>query len=253
MLTKKDWNIIIKVSLVDFKLKYSSSILGFFWSLLNPLLMLTTLYVVFSILIKNNIEHYSLFLLLGIILWNFFAECTLSGMSSVLSKASLISKIYFKREILVLAACLTSFYSLMLNLIIFGIFMMIFGVNFNLSNLYAIPIIALLFLLSIGTSFILSSFYTKFRDLNYIWQFILQIGFFLTPIIYSIEIIPAKYLRIYNLNPMGIIMTESRKSLIYHLAPNFNSWIILSIIAVMFVTLGHIIFKKKSQYFVEEL
>jgi len=253
MLTKKDINLIKKISFVDFKLRFNSSVLGFFWSLLNPLLMLTVLYVVFSLLMKSPIEHYQLILLLGIISWNFFSVCTMNGMTSILNKASLINKAYFKKEILVIASCLTSFYSFLLNLIIFVFIMLISGVNFHLTNLYFIIPLLLIFCLSLGISFGLSAFYVKFRDLNQIWTVLLQAGFFLAPIIYPISLIPEKYLKFYMLNPLSRIITESRDSLIFHSFPTFLIFLKTLIICISILLIGYILFKIREPYMAEEL
>lgn len=253
MLTKKDINLIKIISFVDFKLRFNSSVLGFFWSLLNPLLMLTVLYVVFSILMKSPIKHYTLFVLLGIVTWNFFSVCTMNGMTSILNKASLINKAYFKKEILVIASCFTSFYSFLLNLIIFVIIMLISGVNFHLTNLYFIIPLFLIFCLSLGISFGLSAFYIKFRDLNEIWTVLLQAGFFLAPVIYPISLIPEKYLKFYMLNPLSRIITESRDSLISHSFPTIPSFLTTIIICLSVLLIGYILFKIREPYMAEEL
>ncbi len=104
---KKTLQLLWVITLTDFKLRYSSSVLGYLWSLLKPLLMFLVLYTVFTVLVKLDIKNYQLHLLLGIILWNFFAESTTMGMNSLLSKASLITKIKFPRWILVVASTLT--------------------------------------------------------------------------------------------------------------------------------------------------
>ncbi|TSA24598.1 ABC transporter permease [bacterium] len=253
MLTKKDINLIKIISFVDFKLRFNSSVLGFFWSLLNPLLMLTVLYIVFSILMKSPIEHYQLILLLGIISWNFFSVCTMNGMTSILNKASLINKAYFKKEILIIASCLTSFYSFLLNLVIFVIIMLISGVNFHFTNLYFIIPLLLIFCLSLGISFGLSAFYIKFRDLNEIWTVLLQAGFFLAPVIYPISLIPEKYLKFYMLNPLSRIITESRDSLISHSFPTFPTFLKTLIICISILLIGYILFKIREPYMAEEL
>jgi len=253
MLTKKDWILIKKISFVDFKLRFNSSVLGFVWSLLNPLLMLMVLFVVFSVLLKSPIENYSLFVLLGIVSWNFFSVCTKNGMASILNKASLINKVYFKKEILVIASCLTSFYSFLLNLVVFFIIMVISGVSFHYTNFYYfIPLFSLL-ILSLGISFGLSAFYTKFRDLNEIWTVLLQAGFFLAPIIYPVTLIPGKYFKFYFLNPFSRILTESRDLLITHSAPSVRFVLITVVMSIIVLLVGYMIFKLREPSMVEEL
>lgn len=253
MLTKKDFELIKELSLVDLKLRYNSSILGFFWSFLNPLLMLSVLYIVFGILLKSDVEHYPLFLLLGIIFWNFFSECTITGMSGVLNKASLINKISFKKEILIISACLTAFYTLILNLLVFFIIMIISGLYPDLISILIIIPIFVIFTLSLGVSFFLSAFYMKYRDLNNIWYVLLQAGFFLTPIIYPISLIPDYYIKYYMLNPLTIIITESRNVLISRALLNFNNIIMFFFISFIILLIGYTLFKKREPYFTQEL
>lgn len=253
MLTKSDFSLIKKISFIDFKLRFNSSVLGFAWSLLNPLLMLTVLFIVFSVLLKSPVKHYSLFVLLGIISWNFFSIGTMNGMVSVLNKASLIKKVNFKKEILVFASCLTSFYCFLLNLVVFFIMMLISGVQFQLTNLYYLISLLSLFIQTLGISFFLSAFYTKFRDLNEIWSVLLQAGFFLAPIIYPISLIPESYIRFYFLNPFSRILTESRKLLISNTPTTVRFVGITFIMSLIIFLVGYIVFKLREPKMVEEL
>src|SRR4030042_1454431 len=117
--------LIFVMAVTDFKVKYDNSALGYLWSLLKPLLMFGTLYLVFSVLVRWQVENYKLYLLLGIILWNFLAEVTLNSMVLLEGKASIIKKIYFPRWIIVIASSLTSLLTLLLNTIVFFIFFVI--------------------------------------------------------------------------------------------------------------------------------
>ena len=253
LFTKKDIGIIKEIAWADFKLKYSSSILGFFWSLLNPLLMLSVLFLVFSVLLKWEIENYQLFLLLGIVLWNFFVESTTRGMSGILDRAALIKKIYFKREILIIAACLTSFFTLMLNIVVFLGFMVIFKAKVRLPVLYFPIILAELFILSMGLSFGLSAFYTKYRDMQHIWVVVLNLGFFITPIIYPTSNVPADYLKLYMLNPMARIISDSREIFIAQHLPGLWPLAITVIMCLAIFFIGYLIFNKRKTHFAEEI
>ena len=177
MLSKNDFNLIKKISFIDFKLRYNSSVLGFVWSLLNPLLMLSVLYLVFSVLRRNQTDHFTLFLLLGIVSWKYFSVCTQQGMACILNKTSLVKKMYINKELLVISSCFTSLYSFLLNLSVFLIIMRITGVNFYYTNLIIVLPLLSLFILTLCISFGLSAIYSKFRDLNEIWTVLLQAGF----------------------------------------------------------------------------
>ena len=116
-------DLILRLAWSDFKLRYKSSALGFFWSLLEPLLMLVVLYVVFSNLMRIQVEHYQLFLLLGIILWNFLDRGTSMSIWGIVGKPSLVQKVYFPRDILVISTCITALMMTALEFVVFIIFM----------------------------------------------------------------------------------------------------------------------------------
>src|SRR4030042_6413272 len=139
--------LVLVMAITDFKVKYDNSALGYLWSLLKPLLMFGTLYLVFSVFVRWNVENYRLYLLLGIILWNFLAEVTLNSMVLLEGKASIIKKIYFPRWIIVIASSLTSLLTLLLNTIVFFIFFVISGAHFHATGLLMIVYLAELYLL----------------------------------------------------------------------------------------------------------
>ena len=251
MLTKQEISLIRELTISEFKLRYKNSVLGFFWSLLKPLAMLTTLYIVFRIFIKINSEQYSLFLLLGIILWNFFSESTVFGLNSIVSKRGIVKKINFKYGILIISACLVSFLSFLLNFMVFAIFLLFIKGLPSLISLFIIFPVMALFLLSLGASFALATFFIKYRDIGYLWDIILQIGFWISPIAYPIEIIPAKYLNIYMLNPLANLITISRGIVLDNKLPNLEMILTSFITLLIILTLGYAIYKFKHRKFIE--
>ena len=201
----------------------------------------------------EGIEHYQLYLLLGIILWTYFSEATTNGMISMQYKASLISKINFPKWIIIVASNITAFFTLLLNLIVFCVFFIFSKAAPTWTIwLFLFYMIQLIFL-SFSISLILSSFYLKYRDLTHLWSVILQIGFWLTPIIYPISIIPEKIRQLIFLNPMTRIITDSRQVLIYSQIPTLRNNIITSIMILILLIIGILIFKKKSSKFAEEI
>lgn len=246
-------NLTIKLAMSDFRLRYKNSILGFLWSLIEPLLMLAVSYVVFTNLMKVNVEHYQLFLLAGIISWNMLSRGTSMGLNSIIGKSNLVKKVYFPREILVVSSCVTAFLMTLLEFVVFGLFMIIFAVLPTKTMIYFPLIILAEFLLVVGLSLSLSVLNVYYRDIQYIWGVILQIGFFATPIMYPISIFPEKYLRIVRLNPMTEIIDTLRGSLIYSIPPKELdvAFIIGSIIVFIFV--GYSIFLKFEPKLAEEL
>lgn len=253
MFTKQELNLIKELTISEFKLRYKNSILGFFWSLLKPLAMLTTLYIVFQIFIKIDSENYSLFLLLGIILWNFFSESTVLGLNSIVSKSDVVKKLNFRHEVLVISACLVSFLSFILNFIIFLIFFFfIKGLPSLLSILIIIPVLQLFFL-SLGLSFVLATIFVKFRDLGYLWDVFLQVGFWISPIAYPSSIVPVKYIGWYMLSPLSRIITSSREIILNNKLPSFTIIMISTMIVILILIFGYFIFKLNYKRFVEYL
>ena len=169
----------------EFKLRYKNSILGYFWSLLEPMLMLTVLYVVFSNLMRVQVEYFQLFLLLGIILWNFLSRATSIGMNSIVGKADMIKKIYFPRDIFVISSCITALLMSIFESLIFISFMAIFRVPISTNLIYVPFILIFLFFISLGLTLALAALNVFYRDVQFIWQVILQAGFFATPILYT--------------------------------------------------------------------
>lgn len=250
----KNWDLIKELTWSDFKLRYNNSILGFFWSFIKPLLMLTTLYIVFSLLINIKIENYPLFLLLGIIIWNFFYESTTISMNNMIAKRSLIKNVYLQRKVLVISSCLNALITLFLNLIIFFIIALVIGLKINLLGiLILILMIILLFIMSLSVSYILGAYYLKYRDLIHIWEVLLQIGFFITPIAYNTSIIPREYLFVYMLNPIARVLTYSRNTLLYQLNPDIMGILFAIAFSLLLYIIGLIIFKERSKYFAEEI
>jgi len=245
------------MAITDFKIKYDNSFLGYMWSLLKPLLMFGTLYLVFSVFIRWNVENYRLYLLLGIILWNFLSEVTLNSMVLLEGKASIIKKIYFPRWIIVVASSLTSLLTLVLNIGVFFLFFVFSGAHFRISALYLIVYLIELYTLVLGLALLLCSVFPKFRDIHHIWEVFVQLGFWVTPIIYPISIVPGKYHKYIFLNPAARIIQGCREALIGQgsefLGFGFTNHVIIIFVAVCLFTVGMGMFNKLSRSFAEEL
>lgn len=253
MLNKRDWNIIRELTWTDFKLRYNRSVIGFLWTLIKPFLMLGTLYVVFSIFLRFDIQYYPLFLLLGIILWNFFVDSTILGMKSLIMKEGLIKKTYFKKELIIISANFNCLISFIFNLIIFLIFLSLSNVKISLMAVFFLLFILELFVLSLGFSYLISALYIQYRDLDHIWEVLLQIGFWITPIVYSLNSVPEEILKFYMLNPIARIINDSRSILLYNEIPSLWHSIITLVICLVIYLAGLFIFKKRAHKFAEEI
>jgi len=246
-------NLIWQLAWSDFKLRYKNSMLGYFWSLLEPLLMLLVLYVVFSNLMKIKVEYYQLFLFVGIILWGFLSRATNSGMSSIVGKAGIIKKIYFPRDIFVISSCITALLMSIFESLVFVMFMVFYRVPVSINLAYAPFILLFLCIISLGLSLALSALNVFYRDVQFIWQVIMQAGFYLTPIIYTIDIFPKDLQRFVLLNPIARIIISARNTIIYSSPATMEDLLFMLLSSVVFLLVGYIIFFILEPRFAEEI
>jgi len=251
--------------ITDFKLRYKGSALGYVWTLLRPLALFAVLYVVFVHFLRvgSDVPHFAVYLLLGIVFWNYFTEVTNNGLSAIVGKGDLLRKLAFPRYVIVIAGSFSALINLAINLVVIGVFMVINGVPFTWEILWLIPLIVELFVFALGIAFILSALYVKFRDINYIWELVLQAGFYATPILYPIALVVAispVAAQLMILNPAAQIIQDARYFVVTHdtitITTIFNNaWthLIPIAIVILFAVIGGIYFKKKSPGFAEDI
>jgi len=224
----------------DFKLRYQGSALGYFWALLKPLLMFTILNFVFSSIFNprnTGIQYYSLQLLVGIILFNFFSEGTSAGMSSLLSKSQLVTKIYVPRWTIILASTVNAGMIFLMNLFIIILFFAAYGFLPSLAAMVMFVLFSVLtYLLIVSFALFTAPIFVKFRDLALIWDVMISMLFYATPIIYSLQLMPIYIQRILLLNPMAFIVHFTKESLINnHFA---DLWQNLAFIVLVLLAFG---------------
>ena len=243
--------LIKNLAVKEFKLRYRNSVLGFFWSLLNPLAMMVILSLVFSVLVKSGIDNFPVFLLPALLVWRFFSIGTSMSLGSILGNVPLVTKVYFPRYLLVLSSNLANLIGSTLEFAV--LLPLLFFLGMNLSYLIFIaPVILILeFILIMGVSFLLASLNVYYRDINQIWDIILQAGFFLTPIIYSETLIPTKYLSYYMLNPVSRIIVAIRKILYYNTMPSFDDFLIPILGGLFLCLVGYQVFRRLEPRFAE--
>ena len=259
------YSIILLKQLVitDFKLRYQGSILGYAWSLLRPLFLFSILYVVFVQGLKfgSTMEHFPLYLLLGIVLWSFFSEMTGQSLGSIVGRGDLIRKIRIPRWIIILSTSVSAFINLGLNLIVVGIFMFFMGVDVSTSALWFPLAIIEIYLLSLGLSFLLATAYVKYRDVSYIWDLLLQAGFYFTPLLYTLDIVTNEFIKkIIMLNPMAQAIQDARSALVTKqtitIAEVFGtgSARLISIVTIgVLLILGLLYFRREAKSFAENI
>jgi ABC-2 type transport system permease protein len=218
-LSKQNRALLSELVRTDFKLRYQGSVLGYAWSLLRPLLIFLILYVVFVKFLKigAGVPHFPVYLLLGIVLWQFFSDMTTQSLGSIVGRGDLIRKISIPRWIIVFSSSLLALINLILNLLVIGIFLVINKVEIT-STVLLLPLILLeIYLFALGVSLFLSAAFVKFRDINYIWEVIMQAAFYLTPILYPLSMITSeKFQKLILLNPMAQAIQDARYSLVTH-------------------------------------
>lgn len=246
----------------DFKLRYQGSVLGYLWSLLRPLLLFGVLYVVFTRVIKAGagIPHYPAYLLLGLVLWTFFVEATMSGMNAITGRGDMIRKVSIPKYTIVISTTVSAFVNFALNMVVVIIFMILGHVAFRPNLIFVPLLIAELVMFCMGVSFLLATLFVKYRDFSHIWEVALQILFYGTPIIYSLAIVPARLQKFMSLNPLTQIFQDIRSVMI---SPQtlttkqvFHSQLgrLLPFLIVISITaLGGWYFRRNSSKFAEEL
>ena len=234
----------------DFKTKYRRSVLGVFWSFLNPLLTMLVQYVVFSTLFRSSIANYPVYLLSGIVIFNFFNETTSVGLTSITSNAPLITKVYVPKYIYPLTRMLSSSINMAFSLIPLFLVTVCTGVFPAPSWLLLVFNLLCLMGFSLGVTYLLATMMVYFRDTQFLWSVVCMIWMYCTPIFYPESIIPAKLLPIYHLNPLYQLVKFARCALIDRVSPGPMSYLICLAVGVIPLMLGIWVFNRKEKDFV---
>ena len=249
----------------DFKLRYQGSVLGYLWSLLKPLLLFAILYVVFVRFLKfgGDVEHFPVYLLLGIVMWSFFTEATSQGMSAIVSRGDLIRKINFPKYIIVVSGTLSALINLILNLIVVSIFLWFNNVELRPTILLFPLNIIELYVFALAIAFLLSALYVKYRDISHIWEVFLQGAFYATPILYPISMVISYsdvIAKILLLNPVAQIIQDARFNIVTHqtittdgLVGNWYIACLPYIFVLLSIVFASWYFKKNEKYFAENV
>ena len=256
----KNRSILREMVSADFKVRYQSSALGYLWSVLRPLFLFVTLYVVFTYIFKigKGVPHYPVYLLLGIVIWTFFTEATVIGMSAVVAKGDLIRKISIPRYLTVLSSTTSAIINLGINLIVVLVFALINHIE-PTWRWALLPLVLIeLFAFSTSLAFFFSALYVKFRDITYIWEVGIQAAFYATPILYPLTAVPEHLRSYFFINPMAQITQDARYVLVTQKTLTvWNTAPRLAIVPIGIVLLSMILsglyFKKQARWFAENI
>jgi ABC-2 type transport system permease protein len=210
------------LAVTDFKLRFFGSVLGYVWQLMRPLMLFSVLYFVFTefVRIGQQAPHFAVVLLLGIVVYTFFADATGAAISSLVDRENLVRKIHFPRMVIPLSVVLTAFFNLLINLVAVAIFAIATGVEPRLSWLQFPVLILALGIWCVGLAMLLSALYVRARDVQPIWEVLLQAMFYAAPVIYPIEAIPKpEWAKLVMLNPLSVFLEQQRYAVIDANAP----------------------------------
>lgn len=221
------------------------------------------LYIVFVKFLKigKGIDHYPIYLLLGIVLWNFFAEMTSISLTSIVSRGDLIRKIRIPRWIIVVSSSVTAIINLSLNLVVVFVFLLFNHVDIMRSVLYLPFVLVQLYLFALGVSLILSTAFVKYRDVTHLWEVSLQGLFYLTPVLYPLTIITRPlYQKILLVSPIATAVQDARYAVVSHSTPTIftvysSDWarLIPYVITLAVLVTGVVYFKTEAKNFAEDL
>lgn len=261
--SKKNRALLSELVRTDFKLRYQGSVLGYAWSLLRPLLMFLILYVVFTkfLRIGEGVPNYPIYLLLGIVLWQFFSDMTNQSLGSVVGRGDLIRKIRIPRWIIVLSSSVSAVINLCLNLMVVAIFMILSQIEVTFSILWLPVALVEIYIFALGLSLFLAAAFVKYRDVSYIWEVVIQAGFYLTPILYPLTVITnVSFQKLLLINPMAQAIQDARNVVVTQeaitIAEVFQTGAVRLIpITITLITLiiGVLYFRRESTHFAENL
>ena len=234
--------------------KYKGSILGFLWTFINPLLQLVVYTIVFSNIMRMGVSNYEIFLFVALIPWMFFSTSVLSGAGSIIYNQSLVTKIYFPREILPLSVVTSNFINMIYCSVIVLAVVLFYHMNLNLEVWFILPVIAFIeYILVIGIVLIVSALTVYFRDLEHILGIIIMAWQFLTPVMYPESFVPSQYQAILYLNPMTPIIISFRDVLYYGKMPVVENLVYAFLWSLIIFICGFLLFGKLQKDFAEEL
>lgn len=234
--------------------RYKGSVLGFLWTFINPLLQLMVYTIVFSTILKSDIDKYYLFLFVALIPWIFFSSSLTGGASSILNQKDMVKKIYFPRQVMPISFVSTCFVNMLLCFIVIFIVIGVSGIGVNFEALLYLPIIMFVqYILALGVAMLSSAITVYFRDLEHILGIVTMAWQYLTPVMYSIDIVPENYLPLFMANPMTPIIQAYRDILYYKQVPKLETLVHAFILGSIILTVGCIVFERLQRHFVEEL
>jgi ABC-2 type transport system permease protein len=209
------WSLVRELSITNFKLKYTGSVLGYVWSLLKPLAYFAVLYTIFVVIFRQTQDDFGLQLLLAVVVFTFFAECTSSGLGSIAGNGHLIRKATFPMSVLVISTSVTALFTFLINLTLVMVVTLVVGkLHVGWQTLAVLPLLVELYILALGVGMILASVYVFYRDVGHVWEVLSQLLIYACGVVFPATKVPAHLRNIYFLDPLAQNIEDLRHALI---------------------------------------
>ncbi len=236
----------------DLRGRYKGSVLGFFWTFLNPLLQLLVYTFVFSVIMRAGIEDYYLFLFVALVPWTYFSGSLAGGASCILSQSNLVNKIYFPREVLPISHVLSQLVNMLLTFIVVILVLLVSGKGVNLVAWLFFPIVVIQeTLLAIGFVFLLSAVTVFFRDLVYFISVFMMLWQFVCPVMYGVDMVPERFKKLFYINPMTPVIVAYRDIFYYKQVPELSTFVMGTVMGLLMMIIGWFTFGKLQRRFAE--
>jgi ABC-2 type transport system permease protein len=260
--SRRFWRLVFYLARSEFIVKYKGSALGYLWSLISPLLLFGILYLVFTKIVRfgSGVENYGGFLLLNIMLFQFFSDATTQAVGSIVNREALVRKMEFPRLAIPLSVVLSATFTLALDLVVVIGFLLLSGVHVMVTWLLLPVLIVWLYVLTVGASLLLSTLFVSFRDTAQIWLVLTRVMFYASPILFPIEFFPSALKPLLLLNPLAPLFAQSRVWIVDPNAETFSQafggaiyWIYPMLILLGTVMLGAWVFQREAPNVAEQL
>ena len=234
--------------------RYKGSVLGFMWTFINPLLQLAIYTVVFSIIMRNGIEKFYLYLFVALVPWIFFSSSLTGGSGSIIASQDMVKKIYFPREVLPIAYVTSAFVNMLFSFIVIFAVLIVTGVGFDFKAMLYLPLVMIVeYVMALGGAMLTSAFTVYLRDLEYILGIISMAWMYMTPVLYPVDLVPDRLLPIFYLNPMTPVIIAYRDILYFKKVPEMETMLRGFLLGVVVLIIGYVVFRKLQRGFAEEL
>ncbi len=238
-------DLLFTLSMHRIKVRYKQSVLGILWALLQPLALMLIYTFIFSVVTRmpSDGTPYAVFTYTALLPWLCFSTALTNGTNSLVTHASLVTKVYFPRDILPLTYVVAALCDFLIASVVLGALMLYYRMGLTINALYAVPIIVVLALFTTAVTLLLSATQVRFRDVGVAIPLLLQIWMFATPVVYPLSAVPERFQSLYMLNPMVGIIENFRRVILQGTAPDFTSLGVSAVVSLVLLPLAYIYFK----------